>query len=244
MGPFAICLAVTATGGPAPLFWAVLIAWIGTVVLHELAHGVVAWVGGDREIGQRGGLSLNPLRYVDPVGSLLIPAFILMQGGMPLPGGVTYVRREHLRHRAWEVAVSLAGPATNFGLFLLCVLPLHPRLGWVDPDAPPAAWSTGQQFLATLGTLQFLTAAFNLIPLPPLDGFQAIAPFLGRDIQRTLAHPAVAAGCLIGLYALLQSNNEWIQPVFGAKNWVLDHLGMADVREAMRTAYNDTMHRR
>lgn len=57
-----------------PLFWAVLVGWILSVVLHEFAHGLVAHLGGDYTIKERGGLTLNPLAYVDPVFSLLLPA--------------------------------------------------------------------------------------------------------------------------------------------------------------------------
>src|SRR3954466_7301628 len=95
----------------SPLFWAVFIGWVLSVVLHEFAHGFVAYLGGDYTIRERGGLTLNPLQYVDPVMSLLLPARLLLMGGVPLPGGVTYIRRDLLRGRAWQAAVSLAGPA-------------------------------------------------------------------------------------------------------------------------------------
>jgi len=115
------------------LTWAIIIAWIMSVVLHELGHGLVAYLGGDYTIRERGGLTLNPLQYIDPVFSLLIPALILIVGGVPLPGGVTFVRMDLIRSRAWESAVSAAGPAMNFLIFLLCALPMHPKLGWIEP---------------------------------------------------------------------------------------------------------------
>src|SRR5256886_5822009 len=73
----------------SPLFWAVFIGWIMSVVLHEFAHGVVAYWGGDYTIRERGGLTLNPLQYVDPVMSLLLPIVVFLLGGIPLPGGAT-----------------------------------------------------------------------------------------------------------------------------------------------------------
>ena len=100
------------------LFWAVLIGWIMSVVLHEFAHGIVAYWGGDYTIRERGGLTLNPLQYVDPVFSILLPIVFLCMGGIPLPGGSTYVRRDLLRGRGWNSAVSLAGPLMNFLIFL------------------------------------------------------------------------------------------------------------------------------
>jgi Zn-dependent protease len=164
-----------------PLLWAALIGWILTVVLHEFAHGIVAHWGGDFTIRERGGLTLNPLQYVDPMFSLLIPAVILLIGGIPLPGGVTYIRRDLLRSRFWDVAVSLAGPAMNLLLFIVCVIPLHPALGWVDTANP----TTAQLFLGTMALLQLTAFVLNLMPVPPLDGFQALAPFLpGRWLDR------------------------------------------------------------
>src|SRR6478609_3815911 len=106
----------------SPLFWAVFIGWVLSVVLHEFAHGLVAYLGGDYTIRERGGLTLNPLQYVDPVMSIILPLIFLVMGGVPLPGGVTYVRRELLRSRVWMSAVAAAGPAMNFLLFLCLAL--------------------------------------------------------------------------------------------------------------------------
>src|SRR3954469_6103328 len=162
----------------SPLFWAVFIGWVLSVVLHEFAHGLVAYLGGDWTIRERGGLTLNPLQYVDPVMSLMIPAVILLMGGVRLPGGVTYVRRDLLRNRAWQAAVSLAGPAMNLLLFLACALPLHPPVGWLKPGARVDTWPPAQLFLATMAPLQLIAVVLNLVPVPPLDGFQALSPFL------------------------------------------------------------------
>src|SRR3954465_3801689 len=108
--PSYACVMLAAVDFANPLLWAVFIGWILSVVLHEFAHGVVAYWGGDYTIRERGGLTLNPLQYVDPVGSLLLPIVFLILGGIPLPGGVTYVRTDLLRSRAWSAMMSLAGP--------------------------------------------------------------------------------------------------------------------------------------
>src|SRR3954447_2611147 len=186
-----------------PLTWAVLIGWILSVVLHEFAHGLVAYLGGDWTIRERGGLTLNPLQYVDPVMSLMIPAVILLMGGVPLPGGVTYIRRDLLRNRAWQAAVSLAGPAMNLLLFFACVLPLHPRVGWMQPWAPVENWPPAQRLLATLATLQFISVILNLVPVPPLDGFQALSPFLPPDVRQKLTTPPTSTFLFLAFFALL-----------------------------------------
>jgi Zn-dependent protease len=180
-------LILAAVDFQSPLTWAILIGWIMTVVLHEFAHGIVAHLGGDYTIKERGGLTLNPIQYIDPFGSILLPAIFLMLGGIPLPGGATYIRRDLLRTRGWDAAVSAAGPAMNFLLFLLLSLPFHPAIGWikVDPDAPET-WKLAHMFLATMAQLQMIAVVINLIPLPPLDGFQIVAAFMDEQTREKL----------------------------------------------------------
>ena len=174
-----------------PMLWPILVGWIISVVLHEFAHGLVAHWGGDYTIRERGGLSLNPLQYVDPLFSIIIPAAILLIGGLPLPGGATFIRSDLLRGRFWDAAVSLAGPAMNFLLFLACAIPLHPAVGWLDPAAAMDEWTTTQKFLGAMAVLQFFSMVLNLAPIPPLDGFRAISPFLRADLREQAMHPQI-----------------------------------------------------
>jgi Zn-dependent protease len=191
-----------------PLFWAVMVGWIMTVVLHEFAHGVVAYWGGDYTVRERGGLTLNPLQYIDPVNSLLLPAVFLALGAVPLPGGVTYIRRDLLRNRLWESGVSLAGPAMNVLLFCAGAIALHPAVGWVSADAAFDEWSPGQRVVATLTILQLFAAMLNLIPVPPLDGFGVISPFLRPETRVKLSTPPTSIVLLIFAFILV-----WSRPV-------------------------------
>lgn len=171
----------------SPLTWAILIGWIMSVVLHEFAHGIVAHFGGDYTIKERGGLTLNPIQYIDPFGSILLPAIFLALGGIPLPGGATYIRRDLLRSRGWDAAVSAAGPAMNFLLFLLLSLPFHPTIGWITIDASkPQTWTLTQMFLVTMAQLQIIAVVINLIPVPPLDGFQIVGAFMSEQTRHKL----------------------------------------------------------
>lgn len=188
-----------------PLFWAVFIGWILSVTLHEFAHGLVAYLGGDYTIRERGGLTLNPLQYVDPMFSLILPAIIFLIGGVPLPGGVTYIRDDLLRNRAWRSAVAAAGPAMNFLLFLLCCLFLHPSFGWVKPAVSVTTWSNAQLFVGAMAFLQLLSVILNLIPVPPLDGFQIISPFLKEDLRLKLTLPPIGNMIYFGYFLLLAS---------------------------------------
>ena len=186
-----------------PIIWAILIGWIMSVVLHEWAHGFVAYLGGDYTIKERGGLSLNPLQYIDPIFSLLLPAVFLMMGGVPLPGGVTYIRHDLLRSRGWQSAVAAAGPTMNFMLFLLLALPFHPRVGWIDPTVGVERYETWQIFLGTMVLLQGIAVAINLIPVPPLDGFNIIAPYMKEEARTRLMTPPISTYSMLALFLIL-----------------------------------------
>ena len=117
---------------------------------------------------------------------------MLFRSGVPLPGGVTYIRRDLLRNKAWETAVSLAGPAMNFILFLACSIPLHPGIGWLDAKAGPEGWTHAQIFLGAMASLQLIAVILNLVPVPPLDGFGAIAPYLPVDLRIRVTTPPLS----------------------------------------------------
>jgi Zn-dependent protease len=185
-----------------PLLWAVFVGWVMSVVLHEFAHGLVAYWGGDYTIRERGGLTLNPIQYVDPVMSLALPAIIFLIGGVPLPGGVTYVRRDLLRGPRWDAAVSAAGPAMNLLLAVGCLLPFHPAVGWVDMTVSAGEAPGWVVFLGAMALLQPLAAMFNLLPVPPLDGFGVIRPTLKPDTANWLSEPGTSLMLFIGIMIL------------------------------------------
>ena len=186
-----------------PAFWAVIIGWVMAVTLHEYAHGIVAHFGGDYTIREKGGLTLNPLQYVDPVMSIILPVVFLMMGGIPLPGGATYIRHDLIRNKYWDSAVSAAGPAMNLILFALLAIPLMPSAGWIDPKALPVDWTVPQKFVGAMCYLMLLSAILNLVPIPTLDGFGMISPHLSPDLQERLNAPQVRSMCLFGFFLLL-----------------------------------------
>jgi Zn-dependent protease len=153
----------------------VIICWIFSVCLHEYGHAWVADRGGDYTVREKGYLSMNPIYYAHPVLSFVLPILFMMLGGIGLPGGAVYIDRSLLRSKKWETYVSLAGPLMNFILAILCALLLKlvfiPRF----PDNP-ATYA-----LAFLLALQISAVLFNLIPIPPLDGFNAIEPWLPEE---------------------------------------------------------------
>lgn len=148
------------------IFFCVLIP---SLILHEVSHGVVALAFGDDTAQRAGRLSLNPLRHVDVVGTLIIPAITLL-GGWPLfgwakPVPVNVGRLRSPRNQG--VLVSLAGPFTN--LVLAAVGGLAFYYGFVA-NRLVSLTSTAALVVFYFGLVNVWVALFNLIPIPPLDG--------------------------------------------------------------------------
>ncbi|HTI72215.1 MAG TPA: site-2 protease family protein [Candidatus Limnocylindria bacterium] len=159
------------------VFICVLVLWIFSLCLHEYAHARVAFAGGDYTVEDKGYLEFNPLRYTDPILSIVFPVLCIVLGGFGLPGGCVWINTGLLRSRGWATAVSLAGPASNLALVL--VLSILFRLGLI-PDNSESSLSATMAFFAFL---QITAIVFNLLPVPGLDGFGAIAPWLPLEIQ-------------------------------------------------------------
>jgi Zn-dependent protease len=158
-------------------FLIVLLGWIFSLTLHEFSHALVAYLGGDFTVREKGYLTFNPLKYTHPVYSLLLPILFLFMGGIGLPGGAVYIETWRLRSRKWVTAVSLAGPVSN--LLVAIILGLILRFAPVSPDG---IWPG----LAFLALLQVSAAVFNLIPLPPFDGYGALRPHLDYGLREKM----------------------------------------------------------
>ena len=153
------------------VFVIVLVGWLASVCLHEFAHALTAYIGGDVGVRRRGYLT-NPLKYIQPMNSIIMPIVYLAVGGLGLPGAAVMVDERSLRSRFWRVMVSLAGPIASAAAGLILALPF--LLGrWSSTDPRPVVVAFGM-----LVQLQVMAVLFNLLPIPPLDGFQAIASFL------------------------------------------------------------------
>jgi Zn-dependent protease len=136
-----------------------------SVVLHELAHGWVAWRMGDPTAKWQGRLSLNPLRHLDPVGTIML--FIFGFGwARPVPVNFNYIRDQ----KQGLILVSSAGIITNMLLAFLAFF-LYRLL-------TPAPGEVMETLLSYLAQINIMLAAFNLIPIPPLDGSKILMGFL------------------------------------------------------------------
>ncbi|MEM8925421.1 MAG: site-2 protease family protein [Actinomycetota bacterium] len=200
------------------VFVFVLAGWILSLIFHEFAHAVVAWRGGDASIPSKGYLSLDPRRYAEPLTSILLPLAFLVLGGIGLPGGAVWINRAALRSRTTASLVSLAGPATNLVFAAVCLVPLS--IGLIDADTQPVLASG----LGFLGFLQVLAFVLNMLPVPGLDGFGAIEPFLPIGVRRMLA-PVRQWGMLLLVAVLFYSGP--VRDVFwGAIEAIMDVFGV------------------
>ena len=158
----------------------VIDGWIMSLCAHEFAHALTADLGGDHSVRSNGYLSFNPLKYTHPVLSILLPLLFMMAGGIGLPGGAVYVQTQRLRGPKWESAVSFAGPAASALMAILFALPFALRIFNLDRLVlNPLLWEA----LAVLVLLNCAAVIFNLIPIPPLDGFGILAPLLSPSIR-------------------------------------------------------------
>jgi Zn-dependent protease len=179
----------------------VLVGWIFSLCLHEFAHAAVAFLGGDTSVREKGYLTFNPLRYVDPIASLFVPLVFLLLGGIGLPGGAVYIDARRLRSRWWACAVALAGPAANLAIAGVLVLVLSSSVMARNAAAPA---------LAFLALLQVTAVMLNLLPIPPLDGYRAIAPFLPRKACATFERwGSVPLFVLLALFWLVPQASSW-----------------------------------
>ncbi len=159
------------------VFLFVMSLWLVVLCLHEFSHALAAHRGGDDTIEGKGYLRLDIRRYGHPLLTFGLPVLFLAMGGLPLPGGAVMVDSHRLRNRFRDALVSASGPAVNivFAAVLLLAVSVAGPDGIYSLSEPHAAFWAALTFSATL---QVLTAILNLIPMPGLDGYGMIEPYL------------------------------------------------------------------
>ena len=166
-----VALARTAEPPGFFTFGFVLLGWLLSVMAHEFSHAAVAYLAGDVTVAEKGYLSFDPRRYGDVGVSLVLPILALILGGIALPGGAVWLRHDLMRSRSWRTAAALAGPAATLAILLALtgVLRLWGQIAMQSALYPA---------LALLAFLQGMALILNLLPIPGLDGFNALRPYL------------------------------------------------------------------
>lgn len=164
------------------IFLLVLSGWIVSLSLHEFGHALAAYYGGDSSVAGKGYLTLNPVKYTNLFMSIVIPVVFLMMGGIGFPGGAVYVSMGAIRSRRWRSLVSAAGPLATAGCAFLLLIPFF--MGFSQNLNPEQLgfWSA----LALLIFLQITALVLNLLPVPGLDGFGIIEPYLSPRLMHKL----------------------------------------------------------
>jgi Zn-dependent protease len=160
------------------VFLFVVAGWLVSLSLHEYAHALFGYRAGDHGVVAKGYLTLNPLKYTHPLLSFVLPVVFLLLGGIGLPGGAVWIDRHAVRTRLADSLISAAGPAVNVAFTILLALPFI--FGVDGLGAHAQFWAA----LAFLGFLQLTASALNLLPIPGLDGGNALRPWLSHDWGR------------------------------------------------------------
>ena len=172
------------------------------ITFHEAAHGFVANLLGDSTARQLGRVTFNPLKHIDPVGTVILPGVLLLSHspflfGYAKPVPVNFRNLSHPRlDMVW---VALAGPATNILLAVAAALAFHAL-----PLVPPTAAQWVADNLKNGFLINIVLAVFNMMPIPPLDGGRVAVGLLPRPLAEPLARlEPYGMLILIGLLILL-----------------------------------------
>jgi Zn-dependent protease len=175
-----------------------------SMVAHEYAHGWVAYKNGDATAYQLGRLTWNPIKHIDPFMTVILP-FMLFFAGLPILGGAkpVPVQPRNYRHfKKGDIMVSLAGVTANLIVAAVCtvVIPLVYGVALLAPSFASAASILQHMFIYGI-TINLVLAAFNLIPIPPLDGSHVMKYLLPP--AWSLSYQRLGRYGLLILYAVL-----------------------------------------
>lgn len=195
-----------------------IIVLVLSIILHEVAHGYAAYALGDRTAKDAGRLTLNPIPHIDPIGSILIPAtLVLLQSGFmfgwakPVP-----YNPYNLKNQRWgEALVAGAGVATN--LLVAVIFAVIARV----------AYGSGTMMFGDLSAavclVNLFLGIFNLIPLPPLDGFGVLRGILPNRLALKFREieEMVHRGGIVSLVLILVLFSQFLsRPFYEFVTWV------------------------
>ena len=192
--------------GEPMAFLAVVVALIVAITVHEFSHAALATAQGDDTARSQGRLSLNPIRHLDPFGTI----FMVLAGfgwGRPVPFSPAQLRNK----RYGPVLVSLIGPISNFVLALASAFVLKGLVGAQTIN------ETAFTFVETFLRINLILGIFNLLPIPPLDGSRLLAALLPerrQGIVRFLDQYGIYLLLGLVLLPVLNPSLNWLAPLF------------------------------
>jgi Zn-dependent protease len=213
-----LAIGTGAVEGSGAAFVFVMAGWLLSLCLHEFGHAFVAWKGGDADIPRSGYLTLDPRLYADALSSIVLPLLFTILGGIGFPGGRVFVNTHLLRSKVWISAVSAAGPAMN-GLVLLALALLYSLAG-EESD-------TLRAVLAVSALFQGTAIILNLMPLPGLDGYGILQPWLPEPVRRVADQAALHVNLILA--GLFLFSSAFGPAVFRASLSIIGLLGFAVV---------------
>jgi len=213
------------------------IAFVISVTLHEAAHALASYLGGDRTAYEGGQVSLDPIPHMrrEPFGMVIMPLLSVFSMGWPMGWASTPYdpewERRYPRRAAWMAA---AGPGANLLLAGLALLGLWVGLGMGAFQAPSTIYALGNLvegtspflqnvggFLSKVMVLNALLCLFHLIPLPPLDGASVIGLFLSEDLALRLKQSMTGGMSMLGLLLAWYLFAEIVAPLWSLLIWLV-----------------------
>ncbi|MBC3886138.1 site-2 protease family protein [Undibacterium griseum] len=195
---------------------------IFAITLHEAAHGYAAKYFGDMTAYSQGRVSLNPIVHIDPLGTIVIPAVLYVATGgaflfgyaKPVPVNFSQLRKPK-RDMAW---VALAGPAANFVM----------AIGWVCMDILLQAGGVTEPYFLKMANAGLLTNlvmfAFNLFPVPPLDGGRILVSLLPYKLAYKFAQIEPYGFFIVMALVMLHVLQFWLMPVMMVSSMLIQLL--------------------
>jgi Zn-dependent protease len=220
----------------APIWYVV---FLFSTVCHEAAHALVAKLGGDDTAYAGGQVSLDPIPHLrrEPLGLVAIPILTLVTSGSMIGwGSAPFNPYWQVRHPRRAALMALAGPVTNFLLAIIAGVVIHVGLAWGIFFVPPVLTGTHlvasansfydgfATFLSIMFFLNVILGTFNLMPVPPLDGYGVLGLILPEHITLRMTEFARTSGfSMFGLLIAWQLFPKIIPPV---RNWAVMALSL------------------
>lgn len=199
-------------------FLFIVSGWIVSLCLHEFGHAYSAFRFGDYSVIEKGYLTLNPVKYTNLFLSIVMPVIFLMMGGIGFPGGAVYINMNALKTAKERSIVSAAGPIATAIFAAVLILPFF--FGLADIEANRTFWSA----ISLLVLLQISALFLNLLPVPGLDGFGIIEPFLKTSLKKKIRN--ISGIAVLAIFFLLFSDTPVSNAFWSSIAFTVQSLGI------------------